>query len=99
MGILPDIPVKPFPVADTSGETRPQRVRERDLQGHFTHGEAEPESEGLPVAGGAAAAATDGDADVQLDRAIEVLKSRAYFERLEMPPLLESAQADAAQVQ
>ena len=95
VGIVPDIPVKPFPVADISGDTRPRRVRERDLQGHFTHSDAEPESEDLA----AAADASDNDDDVQLDRAIEVLKSRVYFERLETPPLLESAQADAAQAQ
>jgi carboxyl-terminal processing protease len=91
VGITPDIPVKPFPVADTSGEARPRRVREQDLQGHFTHSEAEPD------AGASSAGAVDAEQDVQLARAVEVLKSRAYFERLDAAPLLESAQADAAQ--
>jgi carboxyl-terminal processing protease len=93
VGIIPDIPVKPFPVADTSGDARPRRVREQDLRGHFTHSEAEADASDAPPPGEA------GDDDVQLSRAVEVLKSRAYFERLETPPTLESARADAAQAQ
>jgi carboxyl-terminal processing protease len=93
VGILPDIPVKPFPVADTSGEAHPLRVRERDLQGHFTHSDARPESNDERAADEA------GDDDVQLARAVEVLKSRIYFEGLEAMPPLESAQAGTAQAQ
>ena len=90
VGIIPDMPVKPFPVADTSGEARPRRVREQDLRGHFTHGEAEPGTEATDAPSSAS------DEDVQLARAVEVLKSRIYFERLEQTSPLESVQASAA---
>ncbi|MBW2269380.1 MAG: S41 family peptidase [Deltaproteobacteria bacterium] len=93
VGIIPDMPVKPFPVADTSGEARPRRVRERDLRGHFTHGEAEPGTEATDAPSSAS------DEDVQLARAVEVLKSRVYFERLEQTSPLESVQASAAEAQ
>lgn len=91
VGITPDIPVKPFRVADTSsGEAGPRRLRERDLEGHITHSEAEPGS------GAEGSAARDEDDDVQLARAVEVLKSRAYFERLEQQRSPASVQARAA---
>jgi carboxyl-terminal processing protease len=78
VGIVPDIivePVEPVEVARESDSRR--RLREADLEGHFTHEEAQPakapESDGTDAAVGA---------DVQLARALEVLKSWTYFERL-----------------
>ena len=76
VGIAPDIVVQasqPQVIA-----SRRQRVRERDLQGHFTHEQADPdaaptETEETPP----------GDApDAQLSRGIEVLKSWTYFQDL-----------------
>jgi hypothetical protein len=54
--------------------------REEDLEGHFTREEVVPESESDsdPEEG----AAADVKKDVQLTRAIEVLKSWTYFDRL-----------------
>ena len=86
VGISPDIPVKPILLAAAEGETPPQRLRERDLEGHFTHEEVEP---GEPEAGEAPLASEGSlDDDVQLARALEVLKSWTYFERLKQsaPP-------------
>ncbi len=73
VGIHPDIVVDAAePVAETGSE-EPRRVRERDLEGHLTHEEADPESEPAP----------DPEAlDLQMARALEVLKSWTYFERL-----------------
>jgi hypothetical protein len=67
-----------------------RRVRERDLQGHFTHGEADPGSDpgtdsGDDAAEGAESAEGSpgaGPPDVQLTRALEVLKSWTYFNSL-----------------
>ena len=53
-------------------------MREKDLEGHFTQEEAKPESStrsGVSV-----------EADLQLARALEVLKSWTYFERLRNAP-------------
>jgi carboxyl-terminal processing protease len=91
VGILPDIVVTAKPVqSDASPSGR--RVRERDLQGHFTHEEADPgESEEEPSAGLEADGETD-EGDVQLTRAVEVLKSWKYFEGLRpSQPALQSA--------
>ncbi len=77
VGITPDIEVLP----GTQIAEAEAAVRERDLRGHFTHPGAEQEEE-APVA------EAEGDAaekDLQLARAIEVLKSWAYFQRLELP--------------
>jgi carboxyl-terminal processing protease len=93
VGIVPDIVVAAaLPAAGEDRATMRRRMREADLDGHFTHEDADPEAddadedaapdtgadeEGLdPEAG-----ADDGD-DVQLVRALEVLKSWTYFERL-----------------
>jgi carboxyl-terminal processing protease len=91
VGITPDIPVKPLTVA--ASEEEPRRVRESDLEGHFTHQDAEPAK---PEEAGAEPA--EGE-DVQLARALEVLKSWTYFERLKQPPAARaSVQARAAEV-
>ena len=57
-----------------------ERFREEDLEGHFTQEEAVPESESDPDPEEDAAA--DLASDVQLTRALEVLKSWTYFDRL-----------------
>ncbi len=75
VGITPDIRIADAEETLAKAEVAPRRVRERDLEGHFTHEEARPEvSEGGESAEEAA--------DVQLARALEVLKSWTYFERL-----------------
>ena len=77
VGIAPDIVVEadPEPVV-----ARRRRVRERDLQGHFTQEEADPEAQG--EGDDEEGSDANGPRDVQLDRAIEVLKSWSYFDRL-----------------
>jgi carboxyl-terminal processing protease len=95
VGISPDIPVKPVLLAAAESGMPPQRLRERDLEGHFTHEEVEPgeaQAAEAPVALKGSA-----DADAQLARALEVLKSWTYFERLKQPaPAAASLQARAS---
>jgi carboxyl-terminal processing protease len=81
VGIEPDIPVdpQPFRVSEEEGGGT-QRFREEDLEGHFTQEEAVPDSEGDSDPEEDAAA--DRADDVQLARALEVLKSWTYFDRL-----------------
>jgi carboxyl-terminal processing protease len=105
VGIAPDIVVEEPTIEagqqQARGEAR--RLRERDLEGHFTQEDADPESgvqEPPPIEeapqppeetpeGGAAPDAVPGEQtaeappDVQLDRAVEVLKSWTYFERMQ----------------
>ncbi len=73
VGIQPDIVVEAAAeVAEAEGG-EPRRLRERDLEGHLTHEKAAPGAE----------AVSDAEAlDVQMARALEVLKSWTYFERL-----------------
>jgi len=86
VGISPDIAVSP--VDDSPEAVTMRRMRERDLEGHFRHQDAEPSGEEedadeeedevsleLPADG-------DSATDIQLARALEVLKSWTYFERL-----------------
>lgn len=87
VGIEPDIVVT-MPTVVAKRESQRRRVREADLEGHFTQEDATPseetpagELEIAPEAGGAPAPADEAE-DLQLTRAIEVLKSWAYFERL-----------------
>ena len=86
VGIAPDIVVEATPQRVVAG--RRVRVRERDLKGHFTHEQADPgaesdEPEPEQDAGDDPQEA-EGE-DVQLTRAIEVLKSWTYFDRLRRP--------------
>jgi len=76
VGIQPDLPVKNLRLAAAAPDAR--RLRERDLEGHFTHEDADPQASDQVAA---ADGTTSGD-DVQLARAVEVLKSWTYFERL-----------------
>lgn len=83
VGIVPDIVVEQPTEAPQAGEEdEPRAIRERDLEGHFeTPGGARPapdEHDATPAAPRAGAPAED----VQLARAVEVLKSWTYFERL-----------------
>jgi len=88
VGISPDIAVSP--VSEGGEVLAARRMREQDLEGHFRHSDAEPEPEAeeeeevdeeldpaveLLIEG-------DLESDVQLARALEVLKSWTYFERL-----------------
>jgi len=81
VGIVPDIVVESVEAEQVARKSDSRRrLREADLEGHFTHEDAEPtKSDG-------STAADDGDAseesDLQLARALEVLKSWTYFERL-----------------
>jgi carboxyl-terminal processing protease len=81
VGIEPDIEVHPRPLQ--SGEQEGgafHRFREEDLEGHFTQEQTrpDPEEDSDPQEGSAA----DESTDVQLTRALEVLKSWTYFDRL-----------------
>lgn len=89
VGIVPDIEVYP-----DLPQTKMQRrsLRERDLKGHFTHDEAEPE-EALDSGEGDGpgnqepgpddeSSETGADSDAILTRALEVLKSWSYFDNL-----------------
>jgi carboxyl-terminal processing protease len=83
VGIAPDIPVQPLVVA-AAGEGSSSRIRESDLEGHFTQEDATPQAEpSEELASGPPAAGED---DVQLARAVEVLKSWTYFDRLKQVP-------------
>jgi carboxyl-terminal processing protease len=81
VGIEPDIDVKPRVARVGEGEdTGFHRFREQDLEGHITQEKVAPESEGDEET--EADAAVDGETDLQLARAVEVLKSWTYFDRL-----------------
>jgi carboxyl-terminal processing protease len=84
VGISPDIPVQPLVVA-AAGEETPSRIRERDLEGHFTQQDATPQLEATEP-GSPEMASAAGEGDIQLARAVEVLKSCTYFERLKRAP-------------
>ena len=89
VGIVPDIVVEQEKNSTDVSELR-RRLRERDLEGHFTQEEADPDS---------GEDSEDGQAleDRQLVRGLEVLKSWNYFEALAtrrgaQPQLSEAAQ-------
>ncbi len=97
VGIAPDIVVSQRVSAEPEDPAR--RLREQDLEGHFTHDDAagDPTEEGDEPAeegDGPEAKLDDGD-DVQLARAVEVLKSWTYFERLRHDSATPSMQARA----
>lgn len=77
VGISPDIEIARAPMQPFHEQRR--RVREADLDGHITHEDADPDAD---------ASEEDEDSeevelpDLQLDRALEVLKSWTYFQRL-----------------
>jgi hypothetical protein len=84
VGIEPDIVIERQSAAREEEEEEPSahRMRERDLERHLPHQEEMPpgseEEEVEPPGPGEAVSE-----DLQLARALEVLKSWTYFERLE----------------
>jgi hypothetical protein len=73
-------------------------MRESDLEGHFTQGDADPEAltdEAIEAEGEESEASDDEATDHQLDRAVEVLKSWTYFEQLRENRPTPSLQAKA----
>jgi len=79
-GIRPDIEVELRPV-ELATLRAPTRLRERDLEGHFTQEEADPSKDGKSGER-EAPDETPEIPDQQLDRAVEVLKSWRYFDKL-----------------
>jgi carboxyl-terminal processing protease len=100
VGISPDIVVAR--VAEVAGANPRRRMREIDLEGHFTQGDADPKAHAdevtdsaNPEKGEKSEASDDEPTDHQLDRAIEVLKSWTYFENLREKRPTPSLQAKA----
>jgi carboxyl-terminal processing protease len=79
VGIAPDIDVAPQIVVASNEDPETRRLREADLEGHFTQEDAGGEEPPEPVQ---AEVEEDPTSDIQLARALEVLKSWTYFERL-----------------
>ncbi len=79
VGISPDIVVAR--VDKFAGAKPRRRMREADLEGHFTQGDADPDAT-AEAEDEASETSDDEAADHQLDRAVEVLKSWTYFDRL-----------------
>jgi hypothetical protein len=77
-------------------------MRERDLERHFQHRDAEPgpspaPAPPLPLPEGEPSAGAGGEkVDLQLARGLEVLKSWTYFERLRHGGTAEAAAARPA---
>jgi len=86
VGIVPDIVVEqPSQGGDAPERARPHAIRERDLDGHFgpVGDAAEPRPRDDAPAGEASTEGREAPAeDLQLARAVEVLKSWTYFERM-----------------
>ncbi len=98
VGIEPDIVVKPA-VGKTAGDELPRRLRERDLEGHLIHEGSGTRSE--QTRDGPSGTSTEDLAvqssegpDLQLVRALEVLKSWTYFDRLRQPEVTSAVQAE-----
>jgi carboxyl-terminal processing protease len=94
VGIEPDIVVRPVVVAAADAR-RPRHLKERDLEGHLLNenGEAQEEEQPEELATPGQA---DGGEDVQLARAVEVLKSWTYFEKLRQDRAGSAVQSAAA---
>jgi carboxyl-terminal processing protease len=94
VGITPDITVASGPQVaqadqDDDDDDGMHPVREKDLEHHFLHEQAQPGSDKqsahpqpLELSGAPDSGASAEKGDVQLARAVEVLKSWTYFERL-----------------
>ncbi len=105
VGIVPDIVVARAAEVERANPRR--RMREADLEGHFTQGEADPNA--AAETKDAKAKADDAQADdaedpetpdtaardQQLERAVEVLKSWSYFDQLRQSRPAPSLQAKA----
>lgn len=99
VGITPDIEVSAqLPGGEQVAMAR-RRLRERDLEGHFRHDEAvsvdEDDLELDEVDSELEELEEEEAVDLQLARAVEVLKSWAYFDRLRQPADGASVQAQA----
>jgi carboxyl-terminal processing protease len=103
VGITPDIAVAGTEAAEAGGPSN--RLRESDLEGHFRHRDAVPDEPEVPeksdkmeeVDPGAPVPAESEGADVQLARALEVLKSWTYFEKLRGTEPQQQARAPEAE--
>jgi carboxyl-terminal processing protease len=102
VGIRPDIEVS---ARQSNGETEEglarRHLRERDLEGHFRHEDADPEAAVPQDEPGADAseALEDESGDLQLTRALEVLKSWTYFEHMRREDEAASMQARAPEAE
>jgi len=103
VGITPDIAVAGAAPAEAGASNR---LRESDLEGHFRHQDAEPDSpaeEEKPehledLDPGTAIPETEAEgSDIQLARALEVLKSWTYFEKLRGSEPQQQARAPKAE--
>jgi carboxyl-terminal processing protease len=77
-GITPDIIIEPTPLAHSGNGSGFKPLREKDLPGHFEREET-PRKDAGPDEGEAADADAGTQADLQLDRALELLKSWNVF--------------------
>ena len=100
VGITPDIAVAAIANAEPGAPTN--RLRESDLEGHFRHQDADPKAIEPPkpdnieeVDPGVPVPEAEGT-DVQLARALEVLKSWTYFEKLRGSDSQQQARAPQA---
>jgi carboxyl-terminal processing protease len=89
VGIAPDIEFTPPPETAEAETEAQRRVREQDLEGHFTQKDAAGKK-------AAAAAKPAEEQDPQLERAREVLKSWSYFDRFRTPAGASPQTAEAA---
>jgi carboxyl-terminal processing protease len=104
VGITPDIAVAGAVPAEAGASNR---LREADLEGHFRHEDAEPstpapeKSDDYEVIDpGTPAPDTEAEgADLQLARALEVLKSWTYFEKLRGSEPQQQAKAPKAETE
>ena len=101
VGINPDITVDAAPQVAATGEVPegPHRIRERDLEHHFTQEEAKPEAPARPSDDAGDVVEGPGGSDLQLARALDVLKSWTYFERLRNGPKTAAAENPEAPAQ
>ncbi len=108
VGIAPDLDVEGAGEAAAEGEEGPRRMREKDLEHHFTHEAAQPgaqsapepapKPEATPAETAPPAAETAEEADPQLSRALDVLEHWSEYEgRLrEKPPEAPAATVTSA---
>jgi carboxyl-terminal processing protease len=113
VGIAPDVVVESVaPKPGDAAEAAPQRLREKDLEGHFTQQEARPDVEPAapptPEAAPVEApepdemapppdeAATGEEGDRQLERGVELLKAPDFEARLHGAPATAAAPSETA---
>jgi carboxyl-terminal processing protease len=99
VGISPQISVAR--VAEVPRANQRRRMREADLEGHFTQGDVNPDTSSddatEPEAEEPDDASQQEGKDLQLERAVEVLKSWTYFDHLRKDQPTPSMQAKAAE--